>query len=109
MLVLRASSLLADRLEIHVGARRQLGNCARHAKTVAGAHHCRNPFLALARIGRRSSERPEPPPLGEPKCGIGGFGVGMRHRFGAVRLVHTVDPQLVGKPPFPVAASGERS
>jgi len=73
------------------------------------AHQCRDPFLALGRIGRHVSERPDAASLGQTECGIDRFVVGMGRCVRAIRVIDTGAPKLVRQPPFAVAPRAQRA
>src|SRR6478735_6754525 len=74
-----------------------------------GANHCRDPFLALGRIGWRVREGPDATSPGEPKGRFHCFILGMCRGVSAVRLLDPRAPQLVGEPPFAVTARAQRT
>jgi hypothetical protein len=75
---------------------------------VAGADHRRDPLLALVRVSDFFREGSDPPPPGEPQRGLDGRLVSMSSRLGAIRLLDTGLPQLVGEPSLSIAPRRQR-
>jgi hypothetical protein len=73
-------------------------------ETVTGADQGRDPFLALAGIGRRIRKWPQSPPLGKAQCSGHGLLVRVRIGSGSILLLHPVEAELLREALLAVAA-----